>query len=83
MTSHVTEPYSRASSQPDKSWEIDLDHLESLVDDQTACVVVTNPHNPTGAVYSEEHLLDLLDIARRRKFIIIADEVYAHMVGGV
>jgi tyrosine aminotransferase len=45
---------------PEKNWEIDLDHLESLVDDKTACILVNNPSNPCGSNYSKEHLLKIL-----------------------
>ena len=46
--------------QPERSWEISLSHLESLIDDNTACVIINNPSNPCGSVFSEEHLRDLL-----------------------
>jgi len=57
---------SSADPQPERSWEISLSHLESLIDDNTACVIVNNPSNPCGSVFSEEHLRDLLARTRRR-----------------
>ena len=47
--------------QPDRSWEVDLDHLESLIDDRTKAIVVNNPSNPCGSVYSKEHLEAILE----------------------
>ncbi|KAG7281521.1 hypothetical protein CRUP_007555 [Coryphaenoides rupestris] len=41
---------------PEKSWEVDLEHLESLIDEKTSCLVLTNPSNPCGSVYNKEHL---------------------------
>ncbi|KAJ3165191.1 hypothetical protein HDU88_004272 [Geranomyces variabilis] len=64
---------------PARTWEIDLPHLESLVDDNTAAIVVNNPSNPCGSVYSRAHLLDILAVAEKHKLPIIADEIYADM----
>ena len=47
--------------QPDKGWEVDLDHLESLIDEKTKAIIVTNPSNPCGSVYSKEHLEAILE----------------------
>lgn len=66
--------------QPDRSWEIDIEHMESLVDDDTAAIVVNNPSNPCGSVFSKEHIRDILAFADRHKVPIIADEIYAHFV---
>lgn len=64
----------------DKNWEINLEELESLIDDKTVTIVVNNPSNPCGSVYSKEHLLDVIKIAQNYKLPIIADEVYGDMV---
>ncbi|KAJ1553415.1 hypothetical protein HK096_007933, partial [Nowakowskiella sp. JEL0078] len=66
---------------PERSWEIDLEHLESLIDDNTAALVVINPSNPCGSVYSKNHLLAIISsIAEKYKIPIVADEIYADMV---
>jgi tyrosine aminotransferase len=44
----------------EKSWEIDLGHLESLINDKTVAIVINNPSNPCGSVFSKQHLLDIL-----------------------
>lgn len=46
--------------QPEKEWEADLDHIESLIDDKTRFIIVNNPSNPCGSVYSKDHILDIL-----------------------
>ena len=66
--------------QPDRSWEIDLIQLESLVDENTAAIIVNSPSNPCGSVYSKEHLQDILQVAEDFKLPIIADEIYEHFV---
>ncbi|XP_026143056.1 tyrosine aminotransferase-like [Carassius auratus] len=65
---------------PEKSWEIDLQHLESLIDDKTACLIVNNPSNPCGSVFSKEHQHKILSVASRNCIPILADEIYGDMV---
>uniref|UniRef100_A0A8C6Z1X6 Tyrosine aminotransferase n=1 Tax=Nothoprocta perdicaria TaxID=30464 RepID=A0A8C6Z1X6_NOTPE len=65
---------------PEKSWEIDLKHLESLVDEKTACLIVNNPSNPCGSVFSKSHLHKILAVASRQCVPILADEIYGDMV---
>lgn len=45
---------------PNREWEVDLKHLESLIDKGTRAILINNPSNPCGSVYSKEHLLDVL-----------------------
>lgn len=65
---------------PEKNWEIDLNHLASLIDENTVAVIITNPSNPCGSVFSKEHILDILKIAESHFVPIIADEIYEHFV---
>ncbi|GAB0091603.1 Tyrosine aminotransferase [Sergentomyia squamirostris] len=64
----------------DENWEIDLDHLESLIDEKTAAVVITNPSNPCGSVFSRQHLEKVIAIAEKHFLPIIADEIYENIV---
>eukprot|EP00795_Rhopilema_esculentum_P001117 gene1117-15457_t len=65
---------------PDRGWEADLEHLESQIDKRTRFILVNNPSNPCGSVYSKEHLLQLIGIAERHRLPIISDEIYAYSV---
>ncbi|GAB1293645.1 Tyrosine aminotransferase [Apodemus speciosus] len=65
---------------PEKSWEIDLKQLESLIDEKTACLIVNNPSNPCGSVFSKRHLQKILAVAERQCVPILADEIYGDMV---
>lgn len=65
---------------PEKNWEIDLQILESLIDENTAAIIITNPSNPCGSVFSKQHITDILKIAERHFVPIIADEIYEHFV---
>ncbi|XP_029049535.1 tyrosine aminotransferase isoform X2 [Osmia bicornis bicornis] len=66
--------------RPEFGWEIDLNDLESQIDESTAAIIINNPSNPCGSVFSRNHTLDILDVAARYYVPIIADEIYEHMV---
>ncbi|EYC00287.1 hypothetical protein Y032_0116g540 [Ancylostoma ceylanicum] len=59
--------------------QIDLEHLETLIDERTRALIVNNPGNPTGVVFSKEHLEDILALANRHRLVIIADEIYGDL----
>lgn len=61
-------------------WFPDIADIESKITAKTRAIVIINPNNPTGAVYSKEILLELLDLARRHRLIIFADEIYSKIV---
>lgn len=64
---------------PDKNWECDLEQMASLMDANTACVLVNNPSNPCGSVFTKEHLVEILGVCERHKVPIISDEIYENM----
>jgi alanine-synthesizing transaminase len=57
-------------------WYPDLADIEAKVTDRTRAIVVINPNNPTGAVYPREILEGIVEIARRHKLVVYADEIY-------
>ncbi len=61
------------------NWMPDLDHIESLIGPRTRALVVINPNNPTGAVYSDSTRRKLLELANRHSLLLLADEVYADL----
>ncbi|MGQ0575303.1 MAG: pyridoxal phosphate-dependent aminotransferase [Pseudonocardia sp.] len=62
------------------SWQPDLDDVAARITDRTRAIVVINPNNPTGAVYSRELLAGIADLARRHQLMVLADEVYDRIV---
>ena len=54
--------------------------MRKKIDKDTAAIIVTNPSNPCGSVFSRKHLQDIIDLAERHQLPIIADEIYAGMV---
>ena len=64
----------RCDEQAD--WHPDLEHLASRISARTRALVIINPNNPTGALYSRETLLGMLDIARAHRLMVFTDEIY-------
>lgn len=67
---------------PEKDWEIDLEGIEALADENTVALVIINPNNPCGNVYTYEHLKKVAETARRLGVMVISDEVYDHCIYG-
>ncbi len=57
-------------------WMPDLDDIRAKITPATRAIVVINPNNPTGVLYSDELLLAIIEIAREHDLVILADEVY-------
>lgn len=62
------------------NWFPDIDDIKSKITSRTRAIVVINPNNPTGAVYSKELLLEIVELARQHQLIILADEIYDKIV---
>ena len=61
-------------------WLPDLDDIRSKITDRTRAIVVINPNNPTGALYPDDLLKEIIEIARQHHLIIYADEIYDKML---
>jgi alanine-synthesizing transaminase len=57
-------------------WMPDLADLEARITPRTRALVIINPNNPTGAVYSRELLEDMVELARRHNLVLFSDEIY-------
>jgi tyrosine aminotransferase len=67
---------------PEKKWEADLEMMEAQINSRTRGILVNNPSNPCGSVYSQQHLKAILEVAERHHLPIIADEIYGDMTFG-
>ena len=61
-------------------WNPDLAEIEAKITDKTHALVIINPNNPTGAVYSQETVKGLVDMARRHDLVVMADEIYEKII---
>ena len=66
-------------TDPARGWLPDVDHIRSLITSATRALVVIDPNNPTGAIYPGEVRRELVDLADRHNFPLLADEVYADL----
>ncbi|NMD93861.1 pyridoxal phosphate-dependent aminotransferase [Rhodococcus sp. BL-253-APC-6A1W] len=57
-------------------WNPDIEDIESKITERTKAIVVINPNNPTGAVYSREVLEQIVRLARKHQLLLLADEIY-------
>ena len=65
-----------------QGWQPDIEHIKASITPRTKGLVIINPNNPTGAVYSEQTLTALIELARQHDLIIYADEIYEKIVYG-
>ncbi len=61
-------------------WEIDFEHLESLLTPATRLLMLCNPHNPTGHVYSREELEKLAEFVLRHRLWVVSDELHSDLI---
>jgi aspartate aminotransferase len=64
----------------EKGFKLDLESIERAITPKTKMIVINNPHNPTGAVFSSDEIEWVMDLARRKKIIVLADEIYDHFI---
>jgi aspartate aminotransferase len=64
----------------ERGFKLDLESIERAITPKTKMIVINNPHNPTGAVFSSDEVEWVMDLARRKKIIVLADEIYDHFI---
>ncbi len=64
------------------NWSFNLESLSNKISSKTKAIIIANPNNPTGTVFSREQLIKLGDLAITHNFIIITDEVYKDFIFG-
>jgi len=68
--------------QPQNGFQPDPDEIRSLLTERSRAIVLINPNNPTGAVYSRELLEEIAAIAEQNNLVVFSDEIYDEMLYG-
>ncbi len=66
--------------QDSDKWYMDLADLERRIDDETKCLILCNPNNPTGNCWTEEELKALGDICLKHNILVLADEIHCDIL---
>lgn len=61
-------------------FSVDWNQVKSAITDKTRMVIVNTPHNPTGAIWSKQDWLNLIELIQDKNIIVLSDEVYEHQI---
>ncbi|MFH1612808.1 MAG: aminotransferase class I/II-fold pyridoxal phosphate-dependent enzyme [bacterium] len=65
-----------------ENWQPDLKDIEEKINDKTKAIVIINPNNPTGALYSKEVIQEMIKIIKKNNLLLISDEIYDQLSFG-
>ncbi len=64
----------------ENGWQPDVEDIAARINSRTKAILLINPNNPTGAIYSRETLEKVVELARRHNLLILADEIYDKLI---
>jgi aspartate aminotransferase len=67
---------------PSSGFELNIERLASMISKRTKMIVLNNPHNPTGYVFPPKVVKEIYNLAREKRLLILADEIYDSFVYG-
>jgi aspartate/methionine/tyrosine aminotransferase len=81
---HADRPHITYSLDPHNGWQPDLEEMEEKIHDhpEISGILIVNPDNPTGYVYPQEVMREIVAIAKRHDLFIISDEIYSNLAYG-
>ncbi len=66
--------------EKDNTYIMDFNHLESIIDEKTKLLILCNPHNPIGRVWTKEELERLGEICTKKDIIVLSDEIHSDLI---
>lgn len=67
---------------PEGGFALDINSIRDSVSNKTKMIVINNPHNPTGALFTPKEVEEIINIAREYKLVILVDEIYDNFIYG-
>ena len=64
----------------DNNWYPDINDIKSKITKKTKGIIIINPNNPTGSLYTKDILLDIIKVAKEYKLIVFSDEIYDRLL---
>ncbi len=64
----------------EEGWQPDVEHIRKSITPHTKAIILINPNNPTGALYSKKVIQQIIDIAGEHSILLVSDEIYDDMV---
>ena len=61
-------------------FSVDWNRVKEAINDKTRMIIVNTPHNPSGAIWSGQDWLTLIELIRDKNIVVLSDEVYEHLV---
>ncbi len=62
------------------NFTVDWNQVKDVINDKTRLVIVNTPHNPTGAIWSKQDWLNLIELIQDKNIVVLSDEVYEHLI---
>ena len=64
----------------ENDWQIDIDDVKKKINEKTKGIIIINPNNPTGSLYTESTLKELINLAAQHDLVIFSDEIYDKLI---
>ena len=61
-------------------FSVNWNQVKDAINDRTRMIIVNTPHNPTGAIWSHQDWLNLIELIRDKNIVVLSDEVYEHLI---
>ena len=64
----------------DGIYKMDLESIEDQIDEKTSMFIFCNPHNPTGRIFDEDEMLELVNLCQKHNLLIVSDEIHSDFI---